>query len=51
MAERDQPVEVVVGALDRHPAHADVLALVLAALGEDDAEGPAGGVRVVEDSS
>ena len=49
MAERNQPVEVIVGALDRHAAHADVLALVLAALGEDNAERPAGDLRVVEE--
>ena len=49
MAERDQPVEVVVGALDRHAAHADVLAVVLAALGEHDAERPARDLRVVEE--
>ena len=49
MAERDQPVEVVVGALDRHAAHADVFALVLAALGENDAERPARDLCVVEE--
>jgi hypothetical protein len=49
VAERDQAVEVVVGALDRHAAHADVLALVLAALREDDAERPAGDFRVFEE--
>ena len=49
MAKRDQPVEVIVGALDRHPAHADVLAFVLAALREDDAERPARDFRVVEE--
>ena len=49
MAKRDQPVEVVVGALDRHAAHADVLAVVLAALGEHDAERAARDLRVVEE--
>ena len=49
MAERDQAVEVVVGALDRHAAHADVLAVVLAALGEHDAERAARDLRVVEE--
>ena len=49
MAERNQPIEVVVGPLDRHPAHADILALVLAALGEDDAERPARDLRVIEE--
>ncbi len=49
VAESDQPVEVVVGALDGHPAHADVLAVVLAALREDNAERPARDFRVVEE--
>ena len=49
MAERDQPIEIVVGALDRHAAHADVLALVLAALGEHDAERFARDLRVIEE--
>ena len=49
MAERDQPVEVIVGALDRHAAHADVLAVVLAALGQHDAERAARHLRVVEE--
>ena len=49
MAERDQPVEVVVGALDRHAAHADVLALVLAALRKHDAERAARDLRVFEE--
>ena len=48
MAERDQAVEIIVGALDRHAAHADVFALVLAPFGEDDAERPARDLRVVE---
>ena len=49
MAERDQPVEVVVGALDRHAAHADVFALMLAAPGENDSERPACYFCVVEE--
>ena len=49
MAERDEAVEIVVGALDRHAAHADVFALVLAPFGEDDAERPARDLRVVEE--
>ena len=49
VAKRDQAVEIVVGALDRHAAHADVLALVLAALGQHDAERPARDFRVVEE--
>jgi hypothetical protein len=38
MAERDQPVQIFVGAMDRHAAHRDVAAVVLAALGQHDAE-------------
>src|SRR5262245_19760285 len=38
MAERDQAVEIFVGAMDRHAAHGDVAAEMLAALGEHDAE-------------
>ena len=49
MAERDQPVEIVVGALDRHAAHADVLAVMLAPLGQNDAERPARDLRVLEE--
>ena len=49
MAERDQPVEIIVGALDRDAAHPDVLAIMLAALGEHDAERPARDLRVVEE--
>jgi hypothetical protein len=49
MAERDQPLQVIVGALDRHPAHADVFAVMLAAFGEHDAERAAGDFRVLEE--
>ena len=49
MAERDQAVEVVVGALDWDPAHADVLAFMLAALREDNAQRPACDFRVFEE--
>jgi hypothetical protein len=49
MAEGDQALEIVVGALDRHAAHGDVGALVLAALGQNDAERPAGGLRVFQE--
>ena len=45
----DQPLQVLVGAMDRHPAHGDVLAQVLAALGEHDAERLRGGDGVVEE--
>ena len=51
MAERDEAVEIVVGAFDRHAAHADVFALVLAALGQHDAERAARDLRVLEESS
>ncbi len=49
MAERDEAVEIIVGALDRHAAHADVFALMLAPFGEDYAERPARDLRVVEE--
>ena len=49
MAKRDQAIEVVVGALDRHAAHANVLAVVLAALGQHDAERAARDLRVLEE--
>ena len=49
MAERDEALQIIVGALDRHAAHADVLALVLAALGQHDAERAAGDFRVREE--
>ena len=48
MAERDQPLQIIVGALDRHAAHADVFAFVLAPLGQHDAERPAGDFGVLE---
>ncbi len=38
MAERDQAVQIFVGAMDRHAAHRDVAAEMLAALGQHDAE-------------
>ena len=48
-ALRDQPLQVFVGAVDRHAAHRDVLAQVLAALGQHDAERLRGGHRVLEE--
>ena len=48
MAKRDEAVEIIVGALHRHAAHADVFALVLAPFGEDYAKRPACDLRVVE---
>ena len=38
MAEADELLEIVLGGMDRHAAHRDVLALMLAALGQNDAE-------------
>ena len=49
MAEPDQPLQIIVRALDRHAAHGDVRALVLAALGQHDAERPAGDFGVLEE--
>ena len=49
VAERDQPMQIFLGALDRHAAHRDVAAQMLAALGEHDAERAAGGLGVVEE--
>ena len=49
MAERDQSVEIFVGAMDRHAAHRDVAAEMLAALGEHDAERARGDLGVLEE--
>ena len=49
VAGRDQPLQIVVGALDRHAAHRDVLALMLAALGQHDAERARGDLGVAEE--
>ncbi len=49
VAERDQAMQIFVGALDRHAAHRDVAAQMLAALGEHDAERARGGLGVVEE--
>ena len=45
----DQPLEIVVGGMDRHAAHGNVLAEMLAALGERDAERARGDGRIVEE--
>ena len=45
----DQPLQVVVGAHHRHAAHRDVLAEMLAALGQHDAERGRGNHRVLEE--
>ena len=49
MAERDQPVQIFLGALHRNAAHRDVAIEMLAALGQHDAERPAGGLGVLEE--
>jgi hypothetical protein len=49
VAERDEALEIVVGALDRHAAHRDILPEMLAALGQDDAERPARDFRIREE--
>ena len=49
VTERDQPVQVFVGAVDRHAAHRDVAAEMLAALGEHDAERARGDFGVLEE--
>ena len=49
MAERDQPVQVFVGALDRNAAHRNVAAQMLAALGEHDAKRARGDFGVIEE--
>ena len=48
MAERDQPVQIFLGALDRNAAHRDVAIEMLAALGQHDAERAAGDLGVPE---
>ncbi len=45
----DQPLQIFIGAMDRHAAHGDVFAQMLAALGEYDAERFSGGDRVLEE--
>ncbi len=49
VAEGDETVEVVVGPFDRHAAHRDLAARVLAALRQDDAERPGRGIRILEE--
>ena len=48
VAERDQAMQIFVGALDRHAAHRNVTAEMLAALGEHDAERAGGNFGIVE---
>ena len=49
MALRDQALEIFVGGMHRHAAHGDVLAEMLAALGERDAKRAAGDGGVLEE--
>ena len=49
MAQLDQLVEIVIGRMDRHAAHADVFAQMLAALGQHDAQSRAGDLGVLEE--
>ncbi len=49
VAERDQAMQIVLGALHRHAAHRDIGALVPAALGQHDAERPGGDLGVLEE--
>ena len=49
VAEADQALQIVVGPLDRHAAHGNVLPLMLAALGQHDPERPARDLRVLEE--
>ena len=46
---RDQALEIVVGGMHRHAAHGDVLAQMLAALGQRDAERARGDLGVLEE--
>jgi hypothetical protein len=45
----DQPRQIAVQGMDRHPGHGDVLALVFTPFGQGDAEGPGGDLRVLEE--
>ncbi len=49
MTLRDQAVQIFVGAVHRHAAHRDVLAEVLAALGQHDAERTARDLGILEE--
>ncbi|TPW00258.1 MAG: hypothetical protein USCAAHI_00290 [Beijerinckiaceae bacterium] len=48
VALADQPVQIILGALDRHAAHGDVHPLMLAALRQDNAERAGGDLGVLE---
>ena len=49
VAEPDQALQVIVGAVDGHATHGNVLAQMLAALGEHDAQRPAGDFGILEE--
>ena len=49
MAGADQLLQILVGGMDRHAAHRDIVALMPAALGERDAEGPRCRFGIVEE--
>ena len=49
MAKADQPVQIILRPLDRHAAHRNVVALMLAALGEHDPERLGGDFGVLEE--
>jgi hypothetical protein len=49
VAERDQAVQIFVGALDRHAAHRNVVAEMLAALGQHDAKRAGSDFGVIEE--
>ena len=49
MAERDQLLQVLVGGMDGHAAHGDVVAEMLAALGQRDAERARGDLGIGEE--
>ena len=49
VAERDQAMQIFVGALDRHAAHRNIAAEMFAALGQHDAERARGDFGVVEE--
>jgi len=48
MALRDQAMEILIGAVRRHPAHRNILSEMLAALGQHDAERTARDFGVLE---
>ena len=49
VTKRDQPMQVFVGALDRHAAHRNIAAEMLATFGQHDAECPRGSFGIVEE--